>query len=193
MAGFEFKGMRKHTVRAVTWLLSAAFAVSLFLVGSSAAIADAGSGHGGRGFISGGRQAAQSAGRMGRSARGTRARGGRYTVGRDRGGRRYGWFNRGRRDYSGTFISFGRGSYGRGYRSSGNFFFGFSFTASEYRRGSGLRYRRDVRRDYRSDAARENDSSRKRPVIEHLPTQSGPMYAPLVSSPAAPEVLPMRD
>jgi hypothetical protein len=193
MSGVESQGMRKHTVRAVTWLLSAAVAVSLLVVGSSAAVADAGSGHGGRSSMSSGRQSGYSAGRMGRSARGAHVRGGRYTAGRDRGGRRYGWFNRGGRHYDRGFISFGRGSYRRGYRSSGALFFGFSFTASEYRRSSGLRYRPDVRREYRNDAAREKDSNDRRAVIEHPPSQSGPLYAPLVASPAAPELLPLKD
>lgn len=180
--------MRKHKVGAVTWLLSTAIAVSLFVVGSSSAVADAGNSHGGRGFISGGRHATQNTNRMGRSMRRGRG-GGRYNADRDRGGRRYGWFSRDRRNYDRAFISFGRGSYRRGYRSSGAFFFGFSFTASEYRSGSSLRYRPDTRREYRSDAVRENPSNSQRAAIDH-PSQAGPMYAPLVSSSAAPDVLP---
>lgn len=181
--------MRKHTARAMTWSVTAALAVLLFVVGSSDAVADSSS-RGGRASMSSGRQAGQSANRMGRTARGTTARGGRYAVGRDRGGKRFGWFNRDRRNYERAYISVGRGSYGRGYRSSGGFFFGFSFTASEYRRGSGLRYRRDLRREERGEVARENKP--KRAVIEHA-SQSGPMHVPLVASPAAPEVLPLKD
>lgn len=181
--------MRKHTARAMTWSVSAALAVLLFVVGSSAAVADSSSGRGGRASINSGRQAAQSGNRMGRTARGGNVRGGRYAVGRDRGGKRFGWFNRDRRNYERAYISVGRGSYGRGYRSSG-FFFGFSFTASEYRRSSGPRYRRDLRREERGEVARENKP--KRAAIEHA-SQSGPMHVPLVASPAAPEVLPLKD
>lgn len=184
--------MRKHTVRAITSSLSAAVAILLFVVGSSAAVADAGSGRGGRSSMSSGRSAGHSAGRMGRAVRGGYVRGGRYNVGRDRGGRRYGWFNRDRRNYERGFIGFGRGSYRRGYRSSG-LFFGFSFSASEYRSGSGLRYRRDMRRDYRSDDARERGSSARRAAIEHPPSQPERIYVPLVASPAAPEVLSLKD
>lgn len=181
--------MRKHMARATTWSVSAALAVLLLVVGSSVAVADAGNGRGGRASVSSGRQAAQSGNRMGRSVRGT-VRGGRYAVGRDRGGKRFGWFNRDRRDRA--FISIGGGSYRRGYRSYGGFFFGFSFTASEYRRTSGPRYRRDLRRDDRSDLARENKSRGQRAAIEHA-SQSGLMYVPLVASPAAPELLPLKD
>ena len=184
--------MRKHTARAMTSSLSAALAVLLFVVGSSAAVADGSNSRGGRSSMSSGRQAGQSANRMGRTARGTNVRGGRSAVGRDRGGKRFGWFNRDRRFSERAVISIGGGSYRRGYRSSGGFFFGFSFTASEYRRSSGPRYRRDLRREDRSDVARENKSRSQRAAIEH-PSQSGPMYVPLVASPAAPEVLPLKD
>lgn len=191
MSRFEFKGVKRASIS----LLSAAAAVLLLALGSSAAIADAGSSHGGRSSMSSGRQG-YSAGRMGRSVRGGQVRGGRYSMGRNRGGYRRGWFNRGwfnrgGRNYERSFVSIGVGSSRRGYRSSG-VFFGFSFTASEYRRGSGLRYRRDPRREYRSDAVRENDSSAQRAKIEHS-TQPGPIYAPLVASSAAPEVLPSKD
>jgi hypothetical protein len=181
--------MRKHTARAMTWSLSAALAVLLFVMGSPAAVADSGNG-GGRGYVSGARQGG-SANRMGRSVRGTNVRGGRYAVGRDPGGKRFGWFGRDRRSDR-AFISIGGGSYRRGYRSSGGFFFGFSFTASEYRRTSGPRYRRDLRRDDRSDLARENKSRAQRAAIEHT-SQSGLRYVPLVASPAAPELLPRKD
>lgn len=184
--------MRKDKFRAITVSLSAAVAVLMFVVGGSAAVADS-HGQNGRSSMSGARHAGKSAGRMGRAVRGVRVRDGRRAVGPDRGGRRYGWFNRDRRHHERTFISVGGGSYRRGYRSSGAFFFGFSFTASEYRRSSGPRYRRDVRTDYRSDVPRQNDSSAKRAAIEHPPSQSGPMYVPLVASPSAPEVLPMKD
>jgi hypothetical protein len=192
----KVKPMRKHTVRAITGSLSTAVAVLLFVVGSSAAVADAGSGHrGGRSSMSSGRHVGHSDGRMGRAVRGARVRGGRHSVRHDRGGRRYGWFNRDRRHYERSFISFGGGSFRRGYRSSGALFFGFSFSASEYRRSSGLGYRRDVRREYRSDVAapRANDSSVQRAAIEHPASQSGPLSVPLVASPAAPELLPMKD
>jgi hypothetical protein len=183
--------MRKHTARAMTWSLSAALAVLLFVAGSSAAVADAGNGGGGRGYVSGARQGGQSANRMGRSVRGRNVRDGRYSVGRGRGGKRFGWFSRDRRSDR-AFISIGGGSYRRGYRSSGGFFFGFSFTASEYRRTSGPRYRRDLRREDRSELARENKSRAQRAAIEHT-NQSGLMYVPLVASPAAPERLPRKD
>ena len=195
------KPMRKHTVRAITWSLSAAVAVLLWVVGSSAAVADAGGGHrGGRSSMSSDRHVGHSAGRMGRAVRGARVRGGRHTIGHDRGGRRHGWFNRDRRHHERTFISFGGGSFRGGYRSSRALFFGYSFRWSEYRRSSGPRYRRDVRREYRSDeyrsdvsSPRANDSSVQRAAIEHPASQSGPMYVPLVASPAAPEVLPMKN
>lgn len=183
--------MRKHTGRAM-WSLSAAFAVLLFVAGSSAAVADARGGHrGDRGSMSSGRPVGYNAGRMGREARGARVRGGRYSVGRDRGGRRFGWFNRDRRYDDRAFISVGRGSFRRGYRSSRGLLLGFSFSASEYRRSSGPRYERDLRRDYRSDVSvpRATDSSVQRAAIEHSESQSGPLYVPLVASPAAPEVL----
>src|SRR5687768_17795174 len=125
--------MQKHTAGAMTSSLSAALAALLLVVGSSAAVADGGKSRSGRSSVSSGRQAGQSANRMGRAARRTNVRGGRYTVGRDRGGKRFGWFNRGGRYSERAFISVGGGSYGRGYRSYGGFFFGFSFTASEYR------------------------------------------------------------
>lgn len=188
--------MRKDTLRATTFSLSAAVAVFLFVVGSSAAVADAGGGHrGDRSSMSSGRHVGHSAGRMGRAVRGARVRGGRHTVGHDRGGRRRGWFNRDRRHHERTFISFGGGSFRGGYRSSGALFFGYSFRWSEYRRSSGPRYRRDMRREYRSDVSvpRANDSSVQRAAIEHPESQSGPMVVPLVASPAAPEVLPMKD
>jgi len=181
--------MRKH-VRAMTSSLSAAVAILLFIAGSSAAIADPGGGErGGRSSMSSGRQAGQSAGRMGRTMRGSTVRDGRYSVGRNRGGRRYGWFSRNRGNYERAFISVGRGSFRRGYRSSGALFLGFSFTASEYRRTSGLGYRRDLRRNYRNDVARESAPSAQRAAIDH-PSQTGLMYVPLVASPAAPEILP---
>jgi hypothetical protein len=183
--------MRKHMVGAMTFSLSTAIAVLMLVVGSSAAVADSGRGQGGRGYISGGRHVGQSTNRMGRRA----VRGGRYTVGRDRGGRRYGWFNRDRRNYERSFIGFNVGSR-RGYRSSG-FFFGYSFSWSESRRGSGLRYRRDYRgdyrSDYRSDVPRQNKSSARRAAIEHPTNQPGPIYVPLVASPSAPEILPLKD
>lgn len=182
--------MRKHTVRAMTWSLSTAVAVVLLVVGSSVAVADGSRGHGGRSSVSSGRQV-QSAGRMGRMVRGRSVRGSRNSVRQGRGGRRSGWFNRDRRYNDRAFFGYRSGSR-RGYRSSG-FFFGFSFTASEYRRSSGLGYRRDLRREYRSDVPRANDSSVQRAKIGHAPTRSGPMHVPLVASPAAPEVLPLKD
>lgn len=181
----RWSSMRQHTVRAVTCSLSAAVAVLMLVVGSSVAVADS-HGQGGRSSVSSGRHAGKSANRMGRSVRGARARDSRRAVGRDRGGWRRGWFNRDRRNQDRAFVSIGAGSSRRGYRSSG-VFFGFSFTASEYRRSSGLRYRRDVRMDNRGDDRRE------RSAIEHLSSQSGPLRIPLVASPAAPEVLPLKD
>lgn len=194
MSGFEYMRVYRPAIMELRNLisLSAAVAVLLFVVGTSAAFADASSGYGGRSSVSSGRQAGQSAGRMGRAGRRSSVRGGRHTVGRDRGGRRYGWFGRDRRNQDRAFISFGGGSSRRGYRSSG-FFFGFSFTASEYRRSSGPRYRSDARREYRSDVERRKASSARRAAIEHPTSQSGPMYVPLVASPAAPEVLPLKD
>lgn len=172
--------MRKHTVRAITSLLLAAVTVLLFVVCSSAAVADARVSVGGRSSMSNGRHAGQSTNRKGRAVRGTRARDGRYTVGQNRGGRWRGWFNRGRGYDERAFISVGGGSFRGRYRSSGAFFFGYSFSASEYRRGSGARYRRDLRREYRSD--RDRDISVPRATL----------YVPLVASPAA-EVLPRED
>jgi hypothetical protein len=183
--------MRKHTVRAITSLLSATVAVFLFVVGSSAAIADARSSHSGRSSMSSGRHAGQNAGRTARAVRGAPARGGRYTAGQNRGGRWRGWFNRDRGYRERSFISIGGGSFRGRYRSSGAFLFGYSFSASEYRRSSG--YGRDVRREYRSDVPRTKDSSARRAAIEHPSTQPGPMYVPLVAGPAAPEVLPFED
>jgi hypothetical protein len=182
MSGVELTGvkpMRKHTVRAITSLLSAV-GVLLFVVCSSAAVADARVSVGGRSSVSSGRHAGQSAGRMGRAVRAAPARGGRYTVGQNRGGRWRGWFNRGRRYDERAFISVGGGSLRGRYRSSGAFFFGYSFSASEYRRGSGPRYRRDLRREYRRDAD------------DDVPVPRATLYVPLVASPA-PEVLPRED
>ena len=210
MRFMKVKPLRKHTVRALMCSLSAVLAVLLFVAGSSAALADSGRGYSsGRSSMSSGRHVGRSAGRMGRAERGgrvergARVRGGRHSVGRDRGGRRYGWFKRDRRQYDGTFISFRGGSSRRGYRSSGAFFFryrssGFrySFTASEYRRSSGPGFRRYVRREDRSDdvsVARANDSRAQRAAIEHPASRPGRMHVPLVASPAAPEVVPMRN
>lgn len=176
-------------VRAMTLSLSAALAVMMFVVGTSAAMADRGGGHSGRGYISGSRQVGQSTSRMGRRA----MRGGRNMDRRDRGGgRQRGWFSRGSRYREGAFIGFGGGSSRRGYRSRG-FFFGYSFSWSEYHRGSGLGSGRRYRRDYRSEVPRVNNSSDRRAAIEHAPTQSGRMYVPLVASPSAPEILPAKD
>ena len=177
--------MRTDTPRAISCSLSAAVAVLMFVVGCSAALADSHN-QGGRSSMSSSRQVGSNAGRMGRAARGARMRDGRHTVRNDRGGRWRGWFNRGGRREQRTFIGFGRGSSRGGYRSSGSFFFGYSFTASEYRRSSGRSYRRDTRSDYRS-------ANSQRAQIKHVDGPSGRMYVPLVANPAAPEVLPAKD
>lgn len=176
--------MQKHKVGAVTSSISAAVAVLLFVLGNSAASAESHS-QAGRSSVSSGRQAGKSVNRMGRSVRASRpsARGGRY----DRGGKR-GWFSRNRGYQNRSYIGFGSGSNRRS-----SFFFGYSFTWSEYRRSSGPRYRRDVRTDYRSDVPRQKNSSAQRAAIEHSPVQSGSIYVPLIASPAAPEVLPLKD
>jgi len=49
-----------------------------------------------------------------------------------------------------------------------------------------------LRREERGADRRENSSGGKRAAIEHV-SQSGLMYVPLVASPAAPEILPLKD
>lgn len=205
LRGVKVEPMRKDTFRALTFSVSAALAVVMFMLGSSVAVADS-YGHSGRSSMSSGRHVDRGSGRMGRSVRGGRVRDGRHSVRQDRGGRRYGWFNRDRGYRDRTYIGFGGGSR-RGYRSSRGFFFGFSFSASEYRSYSGPRYRnysglrdysgpryrRFVRSENRSDVSRENDSNARRAALKHAPTESGPVYVPLVASPSAPEVLPLKD